>query len=183
MGSVSKCGCTWAGQMASHNLQAMQRSSPEGYLIMQKKKKNLDWFYARQNKYQHHLEKMRNLPLAFPFRGRHSKSVAFSLPRGLLPGSLTHSILPPIYSLSLLWTCLNHLSLAYLPLSPKSLTFAVLLMYSIVILSNLVTPKRTSASSSMLPPALPLVFYSVALSLDQPTSLVSPQFCTLSFSF
>lgn len=29
---VQVCVCTWAGQMASHSLQAMQRSSPEGYL-------------------------------------------------------------------------------------------------------------------------------------------------------
>lgn len=30
---VCVCVCTWAGQMASHSLQAIQRSSPEGYLV------------------------------------------------------------------------------------------------------------------------------------------------------
>ncbi|XP_068182162.1 mitogen-activated protein kinase kinase kinase kinase 4 isoform X5 [Antennarius striatus] len=71
-----------------------------------------------------------------------SINLLFGLPLGLLPGSSKLSILLPIYSLSLLWTCPNHLSLASLTLSPKPLTFAVPLMYSFLILSILVTPRE-----------------------------------------
>ncbi|XP_054648940.1 uncharacterized protein LOC129190355 [Dunckerocampus dactyliophorus] len=82
-----------------------------------------------------------------------SINLFFGLPLGLLPGSSKLSILLPIYSLSLLWTCPNHLSLASLTLSPKPLTCAVPLMYSFLILSFLVTPRENlsifiSATSS-----------------------------------
>lgn len=52
---ILKCHCTWAGQMASQSLQAMQRSSPEGYLrrhhvkhsenVRQISKNELQWTY------------------------------------------------------------------------------------------------------------------------------------------
>ncbi|XP_068170159.1 MTOR-associated protein MEAK7 isoform X1 [Antennarius striatus] len=82
-----------------------------------------------------------------------SINLLFGLLLGLLPGSSKLSILLPIYSLSPLWTCPNHLSLASLTLSPKPLTCAVPLMYSFLILSFLVTPRENlsifiSATSS-----------------------------------
>ncbi|XP_068178365.1 uncharacterized protein [Antennarius striatus] len=61
---------------------------------------------------------------------------------GLLPDSSKLSIPLPTFSLSVLWTCPNHLSLASLTLFPKPLTCAVPLMYSFLILSILVTPKE-----------------------------------------
>nr|XP_057942759.1 uncharacterized protein LOC131138124 isoform X2 [Doryrhamphus excisus] len=60
--------------------------------------------------------------------------------KGHKPGSSKRSILLPIYSLSLLWTCPNHLSLASLTLSPRPLTCNLPLMYSFLILSIPVTP-------------------------------------------
>nr|XP_057943069.1 uncharacterized protein LOC131138282 isoform X1 [Doryrhamphus excisus] len=78
-----------------------------------------------------------------------SINVLFGLPLRLLPGS----ILLPIYSLSVLWTCPNHLSLASLTLSPRPLACNVPLMYSFLIVSILVTPNENlsiliSATSS-----------------------------------
>ena len=61
-------------------------------------------------------------------------------PLCLLPGSSILIILLPIYSLSVLCTCPNHLNLASLTLSPRRLTRVVPLMCSFLILSILVAP-------------------------------------------
>ncbi|KAM8883794.1 large neutral amino acids transporter small subunit 1 isoform 2-T2 [Synchiropus picturatus] len=87
----------------------------------------------------------------------------------------------PMYclSLSLLCTCPNHLHPASLTWSPKHLsTCAVPLILS----SSCSLPERSSASSSLLPPALPPVFSSVPLFPNHTTLLASPSFWTLSLS-
>jgi len=55
-------------------------------------------------------------------------NLLFGLPQGLLPGGSNLSILLPIYSLSIVCTCPNHLSLASLTVSTKHLTCTVPLM-------------------------------------------------------
>lgn len=60
----------------------------------------------------------------------------FGLPAGLLSASSNLSFLLPRYSLSSLWTCSNHLSMAYMALSPH-LACPVVLMYSFLIESIL----------------------------------------------
>lgn len=62
--------------------------------------------------------------------------VLFGLPAGLLSDSSNLSFLLPRYSLSSLWTCSNHLSMACMALSPH-LTWPVLLMHSFLIESIL----------------------------------------------
>lgn len=79
-----------------------------------------------------------------------SMNLLFGLPLGLLSGSMNLNILLPTQSLSLLWTCPNHLNLASLAWSPKHLTWALPLCMSCP--SSLL--KRTSTSSALLPPAL-----------------------------
>uniref|UniRef100_A0A8C4N0J5 Uncharacterized protein n=1 Tax=Eptatretus burgeri TaxID=7764 RepID=A0A8C4N0J5_EPTBU len=87
-----------------------------------------------------------------------SMNLFFGLPLLLLPGGSIFNILLPIYSVSLLCTCPNHLNLASLTLSPNHPTCAVPLIYSFLILSILVTPNEnrsifnsaTSSSASCL---------------------------------
>uniref|UniRef100_A0A3P8WWC6 Protease associated domain containing 1 n=1 Tax=Cynoglossus semilaevis TaxID=244447 RepID=A0A3P8WWC6_CYNSE len=82
----------------------------------------------------------------------------FGLPLFLLPGSSISNILLPMYPLSLLCTCPNHLNLASLAFSPNLPVCVVPLMTSFLILSILVTPKEnlsifissTSSSTSCL---------------------------------
>ena len=71
-----------------------------------------------------------------------SINILFGLPRFLFPGNSILSILLPIYPSSFLSTCPYHLSLASRVFSPNRPTCAVPLMYSLLILSILVTPKH-----------------------------------------
>ncbi|KAF7692621.1 hypothetical protein HF521_010231, partial [Silurus meridionalis] len=82
----------------------------------------------------------------------------FGLSFLLLPGGAILSILLPIYPMSLLCTCPNHLNRASLTLSPKPTTCTVPLISSFLILSILDTPNEnlnifssaTSSSTSCL---------------------------------
>ena len=69
-----------------------------------------------------------------------SKNLLFGLPLLLLPDNSISIILLPTYSWSLLMTCPYHLSLPYLIFIPNRSTLTVLLMYSFLILSFLITP-------------------------------------------
>ena len=64
----------------------------------------------------------------------------FGLPRFLFPGKSILSILLPIYQSYFLRTCPYNLSLASRIFSPNRPNCAVPLMYSFLILSNIVTP-------------------------------------------
>ena len=69
-----------------------------------------------------------------------SKNLLFGLPLFLFPGNSISIIFLPTYSWSLLITCPYHLSLPSLSFIPNRSTLTVLLMYSFLILSFLVTP-------------------------------------------
>ena len=68
------------------------------------------------------------------------KNFLFGLPLFLFPGNSISIIFLPTNSLSLLVTCPYHLSLPSLIFIPNRSTLTVLLMYSFLILSFLVTP-------------------------------------------
>ena len=69
-----------------------------------------------------------------------SKNLLFGLPLLLFPGNSISIIFLPTYSWSLLMTCPYHLSLPSLIFIPNCSTLTVLLMFSFLILSFLVTP-------------------------------------------
>ena len=69
-----------------------------------------------------------------------STNLLFGLPLLLFPGNSISIIFLPTYSWSLLITCPYHLSLPSLVFIPNRYTLTVLLMYSFLILSFLVTP-------------------------------------------
>ena len=69
-----------------------------------------------------------------------SKNLLFGLPLLLFPGNSISIIFLPTYSWSLLMTCPYHLSLPSLIFIPNCSTLAVLLMWSFLIMSFLVTP-------------------------------------------
>ena len=69
-----------------------------------------------------------------------SKNLLFGLLLFLFPGNSIAIILLPTYSWSLLMTCSYHLSLPFLIFIFDHSTLTVLLMYSFLILSFLVTP-------------------------------------------
>ncbi|KAF7708794.1 hypothetical protein HF521_017851, partial [Silurus meridionalis] len=77
-----------------------------------------------------------------------SKNLLLVLPLFLLPGGSILSILLPIYPMSLLCTCPNHLNLTSLTLSPKRPTCTVPLINSFLILSILITPNNLNIFSS-----------------------------------
>ena len=68
-----------------------------------------------------------------------SKNLLFGLPLFLFPGNSISIIFLPMYSWSLLIICPYHLSLPSLIFIPNRSTLTVLLMYSFLILSFLVT--------------------------------------------
>ena len=68
-----------------------------------------------------------------------SKNLLFGLPLFLFPSSSISIIILPTYSWSLLMTCSYHLSLPSLIFIPNRSTLTLLLMYSFLILSFLVT--------------------------------------------
>ena len=68
------------------------------------------------------------------------KNLLFGFPLFLFPGNSVSMIFLPTYSWSLLMTCPYHLSLLSLIFIPNRSTLTVLLMYSFLILSFLVTP-------------------------------------------
>lgn len=78
----------------------------------------------------------------------------FGLPAGLLSASSNLSFLLPRYSLSSLWTCSNHVSMAYMALSPH-LTCPVVLTYSFVIESILAFARGAFYSLLFLLPIVP----------------------------
>ena len=96
-----------------------------------------------------------------------STNLLFGLPLCLLPGSSISSILLPMYPLSLLCTCPNHLNLAFLAFSPSLHVWVVPLMILFLILSILVTPKEN------------LTFFSSATSSSAGCLLPSPLFHSL----
>ena len=69
-----------------------------------------------------------------------SKNLSFGLPLLLFPGNSISIIFLPTYSWSLLMTFPYHLSLPSLIFIPNRSTLTVILMYSFLILSFLVTP-------------------------------------------
>ena len=69
-----------------------------------------------------------------------SKNLLFGLPLFLFPSTSISIIFLPTYSWSLLMTCPYHLSLPSLIFIPNRPTLTMLLMYSFLILSFLVTP-------------------------------------------
>ena len=69
-----------------------------------------------------------------------SKNLLFGLPLLLFPGNFISIIFLPTYSWSLFMTCPYHLSLPSLIFIPNRSTLTVLLMFSFLILSFLVTP-------------------------------------------
>ena len=68
------------------------------------------------------------------------KNLLFGLPLFLFPGNSVSIIFLPTYSWSLLIICSYHLSLPSPIFIPNCYTLTVLLMYSFLILSFLVTP-------------------------------------------
>ena len=85
------------------------------------------------------------------------KSSLFSLSLLLFPGNSISIIFLPTYSWSLLMTCPYHLNLSSLIFIPNRSTLTVLLMYSFLILSFLVTPIANLNILSLRLPPLPLV--------------------------
>ena len=69
-----------------------------------------------------------------------AKNLLFGLPLFLFPGNYISNTLLPIYSCSLLMTCLYHFSLFSLIFIHNCSTLTVPLMYSFLILSFLATP-------------------------------------------
>ena len=102
-----------------------------------------------------HPSPLHQLPANLPSA---SKNLLFGLPLLLFPGNSISIIFLPTYSWSLLMTCPYHLSLPSLIFIPNCSTLTVLLMYSFLILSFLVTPianlnifiSATSISSTCL---------------------------------